>query len=122
MWECQHWQAERWSLLSGRIQAACWSPCGTMLLFSSTEEPLIYALSFVQSDLIFAANSKNLPNQAIPVYDLTKVDIDGLIVGGIVQNMEWDSKGDHVAVIFQDTNYVAIFKVAVHPVLQLNPR
>ncbi|KAI4469780.1 aladin [Holotrichia oblita] len=35
--------------------------------------------------------------------------------------MDWDPTGNHLAVIFSETNYVAVFTVTLDPVLQLNP-
>ncbi|KAI4469793.1 aladin [Holotrichia oblita] len=121
VWECQTWKAERWNVLTDRVQTASWSPCGSTLLFATTQETIIYALSFIKSDFIFAHDSSNSPNAAIPLYDVSKVDIDGIIVGGIIQNMDWDPTGNHLAVIFSETNYVAVFTVTLDPVLQLNP-
>lgn len=106
----------------GRVKAAVWSPCGAILLFATTQEPIIYALSFIRSDFVFAKDSSNAPNAAIPLYDVSKVDIDGIIVGGIIQSMDWDPLGNHLAVIFADTQYVAVFNVIFDPMLQLSAR
>ncbi|KAK4879347.1 hypothetical protein RN001_007493 [Aquatica leii] len=121
VWECQTWKSERWNVLTGRIQACCWSPCGSVLLFVTNTEPIIYALSFVQSEMIFANSAQNSPNQAIPVYDLSKGDLNGLMVGGLVTNIEWDPKCNYVAVLFHDTSYIAIFRVSVRPAVKLLP-
>ncbi|KAF5291841.1 hypothetical protein FQA39_LY14178 [Lamprigera yunnana] len=121
VWECQTWKPERWNVLTGRIQACCWSPCGSVILFVTNTEPIIYALSFMQSEMVFANNLQNTPNQAIPVYDLSKGDIDDVVVGGIVINMEWDQKNNYVAILFRDTNYVAIFRICIRPVIKLTP-
>lgn len=122
MWDCNTWQAERWNIIAGRVQAACWSPCGSVLIFATNEEPLIYGLSFLQSDLIFASKSNNSPNQAMPLFDLTKIDMDNVTVGGLVQNMVIDPKGKHLAVLFQDTNRIAVFNILLQPKLQLTAR
>ncbi|KAK5646188.1 hypothetical protein RI129_004652 [Pyrocoelia pectoralis] len=121
VWDCQTWTPERWNVLTGRVQACCWSPNGNILLFVSNTEPIIYALSFMQLELVFASASENSSSLATPLYDLSKGDIDGAVIGGIVQNMEWDPTNNNVAVLFQDTNYVAIFKVTVNPTLKLTP-
>lgn len=44
MWNCSNWSSERWDVGEGRIQCACFSTCGTILLFSTTTEPTIFAL------------------------------------------------------------------------------
>ncbi|XP_017779368.1 PREDICTED: aladin-like [Nicrophorus vespilloides] len=121
VWECNSWLADKWNILAGYVQTACWSKCGTYLLFTSNEEPIIYALPFSNCDFVFKNEVKTTPNQAMPLYDVSKVDIDGVIVGGIVQYMEWDTRGNHVAVLFKDTNCVAVFYVIAQPVLQLAP-
>ncbi|KAF5283918.1 hypothetical protein FQR65_LT13679 [Abscondita terminalis] len=121
VWGCQEWKAERWDVLTGRVQACCWSPCESVLLFVTTTEPIIYALSFVQSEMVFANSTQSSPNKAIPVYDLSKGDYDNVVVGGIVTNMEWDLKKNFIAVLFRDTNYVAIFRVSIRPTVKLVP-
>lgn len=121
VWECQAWQAERWNILSGRVQTASWSPCGNHLIFATSEEPTIFGLTFHSARTVFTSDSNISPNEACPLFDLTKVEINGTVVGGLVQNMIMDPKGKHLAVLFQDTNYVAVFNVAVHPVLTVMP-
>lgn len=54
--------------------------------------------------------------------DVSKVDIDGVVIGGIVQSMESDPKGKHVAVLFYETDCIAICRVIRHPGLQLIAR
>uniref|UniRef100_A0A1Y1ND83 Aladin seven-bladed propeller domain-containing protein n=2 Tax=Photinus pyralis TaxID=7054 RepID=A0A1Y1ND83_PHOPY len=120
IWNCETWTSERWNVLTGRIQACCWSPCEGIVLFVSNTEPIIYALSFTHLEMIFAT-SENSATLATPLYDLSRGEIDGVIIGGTVQNMEWDPRNNIVAVLFQDTNYVAIFKVTIDPTIHLNP-
>ncbi|XP_018333374.1 aladin-like isoform X2 [Agrilus planipennis] len=117
VWDCLLWESELWEINSGEIAAACWSPCGSVLLFATSEEPFIYYLSSTRAS---AFNTKSTgPNEAIPIVDCSKIERNGTIVGGLVKDMEWDPEGRHVAVLFQNTNYVAIFRTKVHPVLQI---
>lgn len=92
------------------------------MLFTTTAEPVLYALSFIRSELVFAADSRDSPNLAIPVFDFTRVDVEGYIVGGLVQQMDWDPHGSHLAVIFRESKYVAVFSIILRPTLQINAR
>lgn len=121
VWESQMWHAERWNVLSGRIQAACWSPCGNVLLFVTTEEAVIYGLSFLSSKFAFVADTDISPNHAVPLFNLTKIDLEGFVVGGLVQDMIWEPKGRTVAVLFQDTNCICLFTAVTAPNMQLVP-
>ncbi|KAJ8956838.1 hypothetical protein NQ318_014252 [Aromia moschata] len=118
VWDCRTWENERWSVLDGRVQSACWSNCGTTLLFATNIEPIIYGV-IVKNDLIFSSDVETSSTQAIPLFDATKIDIDGVLVGGPVQCMESDPKGKHLAVLFQDTSCVAVFNIVREPGLQL---
>ncbi|EFA03757.2 aladin [Tribolium castaneum] len=120
IWDCQHWENERWTVPSGRVQAACWTSCGTSLLFATSTEPVIYGLN-MKSDHVFSSNSESSIDHAVPLFDLSKIDLEGIAVGGIVQSMEADPKGNHLAVFFKDTSCVALFSVIKSPLLQLIP-
>ena len=70
----------------------------------------------------FASDSLNSPNQAVPLLDTAMLDVDGNVVGGLIKDIQWDIGGLHVAVLFEDSNYVAVFIAITTPTLQLNPR
>ncbi|CAG9858264.1 unnamed protein product [Phyllotreta striolata] len=118
VWDCRNWECERWTIPNGRIQSASWSNCGTTLLFATNAEPIIYGVT-VKNDLVFRSDSDSSSNQALPMFDTSKVDIDGVTVGGLVQCMESDPKGKHLAVIFQDTDCIAVFNIVRQHELQL---
>ncbi|XP_060516995.1 aladin-like [Cylas formicarius] len=118
VWDYRNWECERWTVVSGRVQSACWSSYGSSLLFATTTEPVIYGI-IVKSDLVFANETPSSSKQAVPMFDISKCDLDGVVVGGLVQCMETDLKGKHLAVIFQDTNCVAIFNVIKQVGLQV---
>ncbi|XP_066141580.1 aladin-like isoform X1 [Euwallacea fornicatus] len=120
VWDYRNWECERWTVPSGRVQSACWSNCGTTLLFATNTEPIIYGV-IVKSDLVFTSDNESSSNQAIPIFDVTKVDLNGLMVGGLVHCMETDPKGKHLAIMFQDTNTIAVFNIVKQPTLQLLP-
>lgn len=121
VWDCYTWESERWTVLDGRVQTACWSNCGTTLLFATSTEAIIYGL-LIKIDQIFTSNVETSLTQAIPMIDTTKLDIDGVIIGGLIQCMESDPKGKHLAVLFQDTNCIVIFNIVRQPTLQIIPR
>lgn len=114
--------AERWQTMTGRVQSACWSPCGTTLLFATSEETIVYALAFNSTGTVFTHNSNASPQVAVPVLDVSKLELpNGNVVGGLVQAMDWEKNGRHFAILFKDTNYVAIFTTTVFPVLHISP-
>jgi hypothetical protein len=41
--------------------------------------------------------------------------------GGIVTSLAWDRRGQHLAVLFKETDLVAIFSTEIHAVLQVSP-
>ena len=49
------------------MQTACWSPCSSVLLFTTTEEPFLFALNFNTADADSAASAN-----AVPVADLSQ--------------------------------------------------
>lgn len=97
-------------MLTGRVQTACWTNCSTNLLFATTTESIIYRL-VAKTDQIFTSDTEESSKQAQPLYDVSKVDIDGVMVGGLVHSMEMDPKGKHLAVFYKDSNCVTLFNV-----------
>lgn len=55
------------------------------------------------------------------MFDLTKTELEGNMMGGLIQCMETDPKGKHLAVMFQDTSSIAVFSIVRQPNLQLIP-
>ncbi|KAK2146711.1 hypothetical protein LSH36_586g00020 [Paralvinella palmiformis] len=126
VWECQKWTCEKWDKLAGRCQAACWSPNGRVLLFSTVEQPIIYCLTFLSqgSDVKPSVGGSRI---AINVCDLSEVnmetDCNPVRVGGTIQNMVWDPTGERLAVVFRGprAENVALFQTRLDPVLELIP-
>ncbi|KAJ8917048.1 hypothetical protein NQ315_012967 [Exocentrus adspersus] len=119
VWDCCTWQSEKWSLVAGRVQTACWLNDGATLIFATSTDSIIYSLT-VKTDQVFTSNIE-VSNQALPIFDTTVVDIDGVIVGGLIQCMDSDPSGKHLAVLFQNTNNIVIFSVTSHPEIKLIP-
>lgn len=107
----KHWEPERWTISSGNIQSACWSPCSTFLLFVTSEESTLYRLQFFEEQL-FAKS--NLPKQALPIADLSKLTISNHHdVGGQPQSLAWDPNGHFLAITFKDSPCIAIFSTYI---------
>lgn len=119
VWNCHKWQGEKWVVQFGRVQTACWSQSGTHLFFATNLEPTIYALTFSKSSSIFVSEKDNSSNLAVPLFDLTRTDLDGVVVGGPVQTMDMDPTDSYLAVLFRDSNCIAIFNVQTSPSLRI---
>lgn len=91
-------------------------------MFATTDEPTLYGLTFQTADSVFVSPSDNSANLSIPLYDLNRVDLDGIIVGGLVQTLDIDPKDKQLAVIFKDSNCVVIFDISQQPFMQLSPK
>ncbi|KAL0274599.1 UNVERIFIED_CONTAM: hypothetical protein PYX00_002694 [Menopon gallinae] len=120
VWKTEKWIPERWTVLSGRVQTACWSPCGSVVLFATTEEPVIYALPFDAFGSVF--QSDDLCN-ANPVVDLTPIEVDDMEerIGGLVTSMCWDKRGHHLAVMFKESSVIAVFRTEIKSVFKITP-
>ncbi|XP_058796068.1 aladin [Phymastichus coffea] len=114
------WTTERWTVPSGRVAAACFGPNLT-LLFTSTEDPAMVFSLPLQEQIFDVKKSGTLNDTkvAAPLIDLSRVtfssdegDLD-YTVGGRVVSMDWDSVGKYLAIMFQDSPMVAIFKTKV---------
>ena len=112
--------AERWTVPSGRVAAACFGPNST-LLFTSTENPaMIFSLPLQEQ--IFHVKQIGTINDdkvAVPLIDLSKVtfapnegDVE-VTLGGRVISMDWDPKGKYLAVLFQvlKTRHPSLVKI-----------
>ncbi|PIK53858.1 putative aladin [Apostichopus japonicus] len=131
VWETHSWTCEKWTQLSGRLQAACWSPDSQILLFCSAKEPAIYSLNFNATKVGGATTGG--AQAAVKCADLSEViyedgDLEGVRIGGLIQDMAWDPTGERLAVLFQKTleedhadDVIALFNTRLQPVLELIP-
>ena len=111
------WRADKWTVPSGRVAAACFGPNLT-LLFTSTEDPAtIFSLPLQENIFDVKKASLDDAKMAVPLIDLTKVnfssDDDYVTVGGRVVAMEWDPTGKYLAILFQDSPWIALVKPKV---------
>lgn len=74
VWDTDKWTQEPWTIASGHVQAACWSPCSSVLLFATSEEPIIYSLTFRQQDRVFQRDDAF--KTILRVVDLTEVEVN----------------------------------------------
>lgn len=111
MWDTAYWETELWSLHTGRVTCACWSACSTVLLFATSTEPVIYALTLGSMATVFSTeNTKS----AVGVVDITAVTLpSGERVGGEVSKMVWDPKSHYLAVSFHESELIAVFVTKV---------
>merc|ERR1712130_345518 len=88
------WTCDRWSVGSGRVAAAAWAPDSLQLVFATTDEPVLYCLSFQAG-----------AEAAVPVMDLSMVTLpsSGEAAGGLVQDLQWEPTGRRLAVSFRET-------------------
>lgn len=119
------WTCERWPCIKGRCQSACWSPDGSRLLFSVQGEMVIYALTFT--------DSPGGPKAAAVVADLSETTFDSpngdITIGGEVQSLAWDPRGERLAVLLKAGNtntegrpaVIAVFRTRSSPVFELLP-
>jgi len=102
VWDTGHWGCDRWTVggSEGRVSCAAWAPDGLQLLFATTDEAVLYSVSFQAG-----------AEAAIPVIDLTAVSLaNGETAGGLVQDLQWDPTGQRVAVSFSHTSLLLILR------------
>lgn len=131
VWETRMWTCERWPCLKGRCQSGCWSPDGSRLLFTVQGETVIYALTFTDTPGVPTSTSRG-PQAASVVADLSETTFntpDGdIIVGGEIQSLAWDPRGERLAVLLKaDPNaarrpaIIAVFRTRTTPIFELLP-
>lgn len=132
VWETRMWTCERWPCVKGRCQSGCWSPDGSRLLFSVQGESVIYALTFSATPGLSSSSAGCGPQAASVVADLSETSFntqDGdIVVGGEIQSLAWDPKGERLAVLLKGDPQaadrppmIAIFKTRTSPVFELLP-
>ncbi|KAG5670146.1 hypothetical protein PVAND_000428 [Polypedilum vanderplanki] len=112
VWNCDTWKSDRWTVANGHVQSFQWSPCGKFLLFVTSEDPVLYSLGFADEP-IFNENSKKIqqPQRALPVADLSQIEIEHSELGGVAQQLAWNGK--YLGVSFKTTNSIAIFQTTI---------
>ncbi|XP_050692794.1 aladin-like [Eriocheir sinensis] len=119
IFETQRWTYEQWSLESP-VQSAVWSGQGHVLLFVTQADPTLYCLTFVPGEGVGGTQV------AAQVADLTQIivtckDGEEMSVGGAVRQLAWDPRSERLAVVFRDTECVALLHTHPYPSLHLAP-
>lgn len=131
VWETRMWTCERWPCVKGRCQSGCWSPDGHQLLFTVQGETVIYSLTFTDTPGAHTSIPKG-PKAAVVVADLSETTFntpDGdIIVGGEIQSIAWDPRGERLAVLLRGDQQasdrpamIAVFKTRTNPIFELLP-
>ncbi|XP_005731813.1 aladin isoform X1 [Pundamilia nyererei] len=132
VWETRMWTCERWPCIKGRCQSGCWSPDGSRLLFTVQGETVIYALTFTNTPAAVPSGTSKGPHAAVVVADLSETTFntpDGdIVVGGEIQSLAWDPRGERLAVLLKGdpraadrSPIIAVFKTRVSPIFELLP-
>lgn len=122
VWETRMWTCDRWPCLKGRCQSGCWSPDGSRLLFTVQGETVIYALTF--TDMLGGHSGSNVASVVADLSETTFTNPDGdVVVGGEVQCLAWDPRGERLAVLLKGDPQatIAVFKTRVSPIFELLP-
>ncbi|XP_066951219.1 aladin-like [Macrobrachium rosenbergii] len=119
VFETQNWSYEWWSLDSP-VQSAVWSANGHVLLFVTQEEPVLFCIGFIDGEGVGGAKV------AAQVADFTTKEVtidssENVIVGGAVRQLAWDPRSERLAVIFRQTEFIALFHTSFQPSLHLAP-
>lgn len=115
IWNCSNWEADRWSVggPKGRVNAAAWSADCRHLVFATTDEPVLYCLSFASGS-----------EAAVPIMDLALVSLSGdseTLGGGLVQDIQWDPTGVRLAISFRSSNLVAVLSTETSTTVAISP-
>lgn len=112
VWNCEDWNSDKWTIGTGQhVQSFQWSPCAKFLLFVTSEEPILYVLGFSDEALFNEKKTSTIPQQALPLVDLSRTDVEDFETGGTPQQLAWNGK--YLAISFKDTNSVAIFQTTI---------
>eukprot|EP01135_Chromosphaera_perkinsii_P005472 Nk52_evm21s352 gene=Nk52_evmTU21s352 len=106
IWETEQWTHEQWDNVSGnRCKTACWSFDSKSLIFSEEGSSIIYRLGF--EDTFIFKGRQSLENVEVKlVADLSDITVSqngtDTVVGGAIQNMQWDPTGERLVVAFEN--------------------
>ena len=90
----------------------CWSPCGTSVLFTTSQDTQIFCLRFTINE---ETNEISSAGAAVPVMDIGQITFnqneveEDIPIGGLVSNMVWDPTGERLVLSFKESNTMALF-------------
>ncbi|XP_054154408.1 aladin-like [Oppia nitens] len=122
VFETKNWSSAKWSEnFSDICQTACWSrPNGRILLFTSRDNPTVFAIPFYDSP---QPNDVGGTRKCLEVLDLSERQFpNGVKVGGNIHQMIWDKNSERLAISFKDNNeYIALYKTVIRSNLEVTP-
>ncbi|XP_077368761.1 aladin isoform X1 [Festucalex cinctus] len=126
VWETRMWTCERWPCEKGRCQSGCWSPDGSRLLFTVQGETVIYALTF--NDTPGTSKGSQVASVVADLSQTTFNTSEGdVTVGGEIQSLTWDPRGERLAVLLKgdpqadQPAVIPVFKTKTKPFFELLP-
>lgn len=128
VWESKTFDDAKWTDLNGRCTSACWSLCGSYLLFTVANEPFIYYSQFYSKTscdsidiggsgvALKCADVSSFANQLDEDIEIEK-QICFLI------DMVWDPTNSRLAVLFKDgkRNRIALYHTRIDTQVHLVP-
>ncbi|XP_076625897.1 aladin [Colletes latitarsis] len=106
------WHADKWTMPKGRVAAACFGPNLTLLFASTEESATVFSLPLQENIFDVKKISIDDLKLAVPLISLTQV-CNGIFVGGRIVAMEWDPTGRYLAILFQDSPCIALFRTKI---------
>ncbi|CEP13604.1 hypothetical protein [Parasitella parasitica] len=111
MWDTRNWTSKKIQNPAGLwIQAACWSPDNRTLIYSMYGKSDIHAL-FLSGDLL----KSDLINVKIISTSLTTITTESgaqTEAGGVIRDISIDKRnGQRLAIIFENSNLIALYSV-----------
>ncbi|CAG7836283.1 unnamed protein product [Allacma fusca] len=109
----KEWTPNRWKTSGLPVEAMCWAPDGGMIIFASDSYLYTILVLACEEDFVDVENARS----AIPVFDLRTIQAlqegtgDTFKVGGKVQQLCISSCGTRLAILFQSSDVVALFRV-----------
>jgi len=128
IWETMTWTSEKWEDLNGKCTSACWSSCGSFMLFSVSDEPVIYYTHFYTDNTTKTIDIGG-SGTALKCADVSKVSFPNgdseIQTGGLICDMAWDPTDSRLAVTFYDGDgcqpYIGLYHTRKMPNLHLIP-
>lgn len=120
VFETFKWTCNKWTLSQDIIQDMVWSgPQGRMLLIAYRNQPVLYALPFLDDSQPGDVGGNQSLTRAL---DLTATTSEsGDTVGGCVQAFAWDKQGRRLAISFKDNpESILLYKTVERPTLEFH--
>lgn len=94
IWDTRDWTCEIWETGAGKVTTATWGSAGRILLFACNRSTNVNSLQFV---------SDKEPRLAVVFDTVTTTTNNDYKIGGDIDQIAWDDKGNRVAISFAPT-------------------